>query len=55
MWIAWLVIAIVALSLLGRMVRWFTFWLWVQSVKGPKERMEAEILWRTWRQAMRRK
>ena len=54
-WIAWLVIALAGLAILGRVLRWLTFWAWVRSIKDPKGRMEAEILWRNYRRSGRRK
>ena len=54
-WYAWLAGALAALYLIDKGARWLTFWAWVRSVKGPKERMEAEILWRSWRRSGRRK
>ena len=54
-WIAWLVIALAGLVVLGRVLRWLTFWAWVRSIKDPKGRMEAEILWRNYRRSGRRK
>ena len=54
-WFAWLVIALGGVVVLARVARWLTFWAWVRSVKDPKERMEAEILWRNYRRSGRRK
>ena len=54
-WFGWLVIVLAGLAIAARVARWLTYWAWVRSHKDPKSRMEAEILWRTYRRSNRRK
>ena len=54
-WVGYLIITVAGLFVLNRVWRWVAFWAWVRSIKDPKERMEAELLWRNYRRTMRRR
>ena len=50
----WLILVVLALIALAALSRQFAYWRWMRSFKTPKERMEAELLWRSWRKSKRR-
>lgn len=45
----WVIVALLGLALLSRMALYIRLWAWKRSRKDPKERLEAEILWRNFR------
>jgi hypothetical protein len=47
--VGWLILAFLALIVLTQAWRVVGYWLWVRSIKDPQKRMEAEILYRSWR------
>ena len=49
----WLLLTVLVLIAASGLWRRLAYWRWVRSIKDPKERMEAELLWRSWRKSRR--
>lgn len=45
----WVILALLALAVLSKVAFYIRIWAWKQTRKDPKERLEAEILWRNFR------
>jgi hypothetical protein len=52
--VTWVLIGCTALIILLAWARNVRYWLWMRSIKDPEKRMQAEILYRSWRRSKRR-
>jgi hypothetical protein len=50
----YLVIGIALFALVSRVMWYLRMRTWVRSVKDPQKRMEADILYRSWRRSRRK-